>query len=391
MSNYVPGALSALLAGENINLPKKSASKTATKKRPILENKSLQVNVDNVIPVKKAKLGKTKPLKVMKEVPVEESEENENVGGNEIPDTKPAKTEVFSAGIMKLKPKKPEEEDIKVKREKAKLKKKDIIKARANAADREIFVGNVAASVRRREVEQLFKKFGEIEKVWSRSVVGLNEKKTRALARKYKKMESNVLEVVNFYIRYKSADCVAKALEMNGVLFKGLHLRVTVVNKKSLSVGSSAFVSNLPFDVTEEQIRQHFNECGDVKAIRVVHDRFSGLGKGVAFVEFSEKECVEKAIKLNGTTLKEREIRVAKALKRKQIAKEAASKSKKSKGKEKEAEKMKEKIADYVVQKKPVGKKIGKTVKINKSPGKAGAKEKKFKKAKKASVKSIMT
>uniref|UniRef100_A0A914YGT3 RRM domain-containing protein n=1 Tax=Panagrolaimus superbus TaxID=310955 RepID=A0A914YGT3_9BILA len=292
-----------------------------------------------------------------------------------------------SAGIMKLKPKKPEEEDIKVKREKAKLKKKDIVKQRGNAADREIFVGNVASTVRRREIEQLFKKFGTIEKVWSRSVVGLSEKKTQTLVRKYKKMGSNVLDVINFYIRYKSPESVAKALEMNGLLFKGLHLRVTGVNKKSLCVGSSAFVSNLPFDITEEEIHQHFNECGDIKAIRVVHDRFSGLGKGAAFVEFSEKECVEKAIAMNGTTLKERELRVAKALKRKQLAKEAAIKSKNSKGKKKEAEKMQEKIADYVVQKKPVGK----NVKIGKSAGKLGAKEKKFKKTKKGPVKSIMT
>uniref|UniRef100_A0AC34GNX4 RRM domain-containing protein n=1 Tax=Panagrolaimus sp. ES5 TaxID=591445 RepID=A0AC34GNX4_9BILA len=297
----------------------------------------------------------------------------------------------YEAGIMKLKPKKPEEEDIKVKREKAKLKKKDIVKQRANASDREIFVGNVASTVRRREIEQLFKKFGTIEKVWSRSVVGLSEKKTQTLVRKYKKMGSNVLNVINFYIRYKSPESITKALEMNGMLFKGLHLRVTGVNKKSLCVGSSAFVSNLPFDITEEEIHQHFKECGDIKAIRVVHDRFSGLGKGAAFVEFSEKECVEKAIAMNGTTLKERELRVAKALKRKQLAKEAATKSKKSKGKKKEAEKMQEKIADYVVQKKPIDKKPAKNVKNIKAAGKLGAKEKKFKKTKKGPVKSIMT
>ena len=103
------------------------------------------------------------------------------------------------------------------------------------------------------------------------------------------------------------------------MLFKGLHLRVTTAAKKTLSVGFSVFVSNLPFDITEEELHTFFKECGEIKAIRVVHDKFSGLSKGAAFVEFADKNSIAKAIELNGQKLKEREIRVAKALKRKQV------------------------------------------------------------------------
>jgi cold-inducible RNA-binding protein len=74
------------------------------------------------------------------------------------------------------------------------------------------------------------------------------------------------------------------------------------------------YVGNLPYDVTEEELKQEFLAHGEVASVSIMTDKFSGRPKGFAFVEMDAKSEAEAAIEsLNGKVLKERTIVVNEA------------------------------------------------------------------------------
>ncbi len=69
------------------------------------------------------------------------------------------------------------------------------------------------------------------------------------------------------------------------------------------------FVGNLPFSITEEKLKEIFEQYGEIKSLKLITDRETGKSRGFAFVEFTDKESGNKAIKeYNGTTLDGRSI-----------------------------------------------------------------------------------
>ncbi|MBI4349771.1 MAG: RNA-binding protein [Elusimicrobia bacterium] len=52
-------------------------------------------------------------------------------------------------------------------------------------------------------------------------------------------------------------------------------------------MGKRLFVGNLPYDVTEAQVKEPFATVGKVISVRMIIDRESGRFKGFAFVEMS--------------------------------------------------------------------------------------------------------
>jgi RNA recognition motif-containing protein len=73
-------------------------------------------------------------------------------------------------------------------------------------------------------------------------------------------------------------------------------------------------VGNLPYNVTEERLQQHFAQYGSVISARIITDKFSGRSKGFGFVEMSSDQEAEKATTaLNGTDFEGRNIVVSEA------------------------------------------------------------------------------
>ncbi len=71
------------------------------------------------------------------------------------------------------------------------------------------------------------------------------------------------------------------------------------------------YVGNLPFDTTEETIRELFAQCGTVVSVALIKDRDTGQSKGFAFVEMSSQKEAQTAIStLNGRTVGDREMKV---------------------------------------------------------------------------------
>ncbi len=74
------------------------------------------------------------------------------------------------------------------------------------------------------------------------------------------------------------------------------------------------YVGNLSYDASEDDLRQAFGAHGEVTAVDIIKDKFSGQPKGFAFVEMPAKADAEGAISaLNGTEVRGRKINVSEA------------------------------------------------------------------------------
>ncbi|GES56988.1 RNA binding protein [Aspergillus terreus] len=154
----------------------------------------------------------------------------------------------------------------------------------------------------------------------------------------------------NAYAVYSTIQGARKALSLNGTVVLDRHLRVDSVahpakidNKRCIFVGNLDFVDQegetegeekkkkkrAPADV-EEGLWRTFNahtggskkgddaKKGSVESVRVVRDRATRVGKGFAYVQFYDENCVEEALLLNGKNfppMLPRKIRVSRAKK----------------------------------------------------------------------------
>jgi RNA recognition motif-containing protein len=74
------------------------------------------------------------------------------------------------------------------------------------------------------------------------------------------------------------------------------------------------YVGNLPYNVTEDSLREHFSQAGTVELTTVIIDKMSGRSKGFGFVEMSTEEEAQKAIEMfNGTDMDGRALTVNEA------------------------------------------------------------------------------
>jgi RNA recognition motif-containing protein len=74
------------------------------------------------------------------------------------------------------------------------------------------------------------------------------------------------------------------------------------------------YVGNLPWDLTEDDLREAFAAFGEVESAKIVTDKFSGRSRGFGFVEMPKNEEGTAAISgLNEKDLKGRSIKVNEA------------------------------------------------------------------------------
>lgn len=74
------------------------------------------------------------------------------------------------------------------------------------------------------------------------------------------------------------------------------------------------FVSNLSFNIKDEDLREFFTPYGEVTSAKIINDKFTGKSRGFGFVEMSDDEASRKAIaELNDATVDGRNIKVSEA------------------------------------------------------------------------------
>ena len=82
-------------------------------------------------------------------------------------------------------------------------------------------------------------------------------------------------------------------------------------------MGTKLYVGNLPFDITEEDLRRMLAEHGPVNEIAVVMDKYTGKARGFAFATMNTPEAASAAIlALNGKDWKGRSLTVNEARQR---------------------------------------------------------------------------
>ena len=111
-----------------------------------------------------------------------------------------------------------------------------------------------------------------------------------------------------------------KALLLNGINIKERYITVAPSkggNKKDAEPITSIpaecrtiFVKGLPYKATENDIGDIFKDCGSIKEVRMVNNWKTNEFKGFAYIEFVHSRAVKNAVKLNGTVVDGRSIRI---------------------------------------------------------------------------------
>lgn len=74
------------------------------------------------------------------------------------------------------------------------------------------------------------------------------------------------------------------------------------------------YVGNLSREATEEELRQEFEAFGQVVAVNIIKDKYSGQPRGFGFVEMATRAEGQAAIDgLKGKLLRERTLDVSEA------------------------------------------------------------------------------
>lgn len=72
------------------------------------------------------------------------------------------------------------------------------------------------------------------------------------------------------------------------------------------------FIGSLAYATTDDTLKAHFEQIGEVASARVITDRDSGRSKGFGFVEFVDDASNQKAVdELDGKDLDGRAINVS--------------------------------------------------------------------------------
>ncbi|CAH1973967.1 unnamed protein product [Acanthoscelides obtectus] len=100
------------------------------------------------------------------------------------------------------------------------------------------------------------------------------------------------------FVKYTTAEEAANAIEaLNGFTFRNKRLKVSYSRPPGADMkDSNLYITNLPKDVTEEDIDNLFKHYGEIVQRTVLKDKITGLPRGVAFVRYSRGEEAQAAI-----------------------------------------------------------------------------------------------
>ena len=71
------------------------------------------------------------------------------------------------------------------------------------------------------------------------------------------------------------------------------------------------YVGNLPYELTEAELRQEFGTFGEVASVNIITDKYTGRPRGFGFVEMATVSEGQAAIAgLNGKALKDQTLTV---------------------------------------------------------------------------------
>jgi len=187
-------------------------------------------------------------------------------------------------------------------------------KTELKGTTKKVFVGNLSYDIDDEKIKEFFKDIGELTDIF-----WLTDR------------ESGDFKGCGF-LTFESTEAADKACgEMNGKDLMGRGIKIDWAEERGRGGGGkkgggktppwvnnplsprpdncySVFCGNLDFNITEEDVRKHFKDCGEVKSVRWMQKE--GEFKGAGFVEFTTTEGVDNAVKLCGKEIIGRAARV---------------------------------------------------------------------------------
>ena len=235
-----------------------------------------------------------------------------------------------------------------------------------DALRRTVFVGNLPVAIKTKKLRAAFAPFGAVASVRLRSVPVDQEGKMPKAGKVITGALVAERKSTNAYVVFENEASAAKAIAaMNMKPIEGRHARVDAAaapssraneaKAKALSAdlppgvgitnggevaydhARALFLGNLAYDVDEEDIIAFFHRnkeypelAGAVEAVRVVRDRATNLGKGIAFVLFRKTGDARVGLLMDGAKMGERAVRVTRASKNRAAAAAGAAAKRKA-------------------------------------------------------------
>jgi RNA recognition motif-containing protein len=154
---------------------------------------------------------------------------------------------------------------------------------------RTVFVGKLSDEVDEEAVKKIFKSHGNVLDV--RFIFHRDRSGHKGCA----------------FVEFEKESEAQDALKENDVVHHDQALKVTMAGDKQQK--NSIFVGNLSYDTTEDSLKSLFEKCGKVERIYMPLNEM-GKPKGFAFIDFTTKDALDEAVKLNGSEVDKRDIRV---------------------------------------------------------------------------------
>jgi RNA recognition motif-containing protein len=81
-------------------------------------------------------------------------------------------------------------------------------------------------------------------------------------------------------------------------------------NTSTVVEAKVVFVVNLVFDINEEELQKLFSQFGTVSGVRLMREK-DGKSKGFAYIEFETEEAAQKALSMDKTLYRGRNLKVS--------------------------------------------------------------------------------
>ncbi len=155
---------------------------------------------------------------------------------------------------------------------------------------RTIFIKDMGYDVKEDELKEQLQRIGEIVRVTI--PMTHDQRRNKGFA----------------YVEFKRLKDAEKAMKLDGTELLGRKIGVFPAKARSNRKIFTIFVKNLSYNTKKEELVQHFEQFGKVYNVSLPIDGDNeGRNKGFCFVEFTDHENVEKALKakhiLSGRTL----------------------------------------------------------------------------------------
>lgn len=157
--------------------------------------------------------------------------------------------------------------------------------------DRKLFVGGLSWETTDKELREYFGTYGEIESVNVKQ--DPNTGRSRGFA----------------FIVFNSAEAIDK------VVAAGEHVinNKKVDPKKAKARHGKIFVGGLSNDLSDDDIKNYFNQFGTIIEVEMPFDKTKNQRKGFCFITFESEQVVNELLKTPKQTIKDKEVDVKKA------------------------------------------------------------------------------